>query len=103
VVEGPLGQLPFTADAVHGLQLERPVAVAAADGVDWGEAVVLQQPRQPPQLNAASNATGVPGGKPPITPRMASAPLGTFRFASTSPSASITATWERLRCTSIPT
>jgi len=65
--------------------------------------VVLQQPRQPPQPNAAPDAAGVPGGRPPITFRIGSTPLGTLRFASTSPAASMTATWERLRCTSIPT
>jgi len=42
VVEGPLGELPFTADAVHDLQLERPVAVAAADRVD-DEAEILDR------------------------------------------------------------
>jgi hypothetical protein len=47
-------------------------------------------------------AVAVPAGRPPITPRIGSIPLGTLRFASTSPSASMTATWERLRCTSIP-
>jgi len=45
----------------------------------------------------------VPGGKPPITFNIGSAAWGTFRFARTCPAWSITATWERLRCTSIPT
>jgi hypothetical protein len=53
--------------------------------------------------NAASNAAGVPGGSPPVTFKIGSTPLGTLRLASTSPSAPMTATWERLRCTSIPT
>jgi hypothetical protein len=43
--------------------------------------------------NAASNAAGVPGGSPPITFRIGSTPFGTFRLASTSPLASMTATW----------
>jgi hypothetical protein len=38
VVEGPLGQVPFAADAVHDLQLGRPAEVTAGDGVeDEGE------------------------------------------------------------------
>ncbi len=53
--------------------------------------------------NAASNAAGVPGGKLPITFRIGSTPLGTLRLAITLPLASMTATWDRLRCTSIPT
>jgi hypothetical protein len=53
--------------------------------------------------NAASNAAGVPGGSPPITSKIGSTPFGTLRLTSTSPMASMTATWERLRCTSIPT
>jgi hypothetical protein len=47
--------------------------------------------------------TDAGSGKPPITLRIGSVPLGTFRFASTSPDSLTTATWERLRCTSIPT
>jgi len=53
--------------------------------------------------NAASKAAGVPGGSPPITSKIGSTPLGTLRLTSTSPMASMTATWERLRCTSMPT
>jgi hypothetical protein len=45
----------------------------------------------------------VPGGKPPITFKIGSTPLGTFRLVSTFPDWPATATWERLRCTSIPT
>jgi hypothetical protein len=50
-----------------------------------------------PQPNPASNAAGVPGGSPPITLRIVSAPFGTFRFVSTWPSPSMTVIWERLR------
>src|SRR6266568_5186438 len=57
----------------------------------------------PPQPNAASYAAGVPAGRPPITDRIGLAPFGTLRLASTSPPSLITATWERLRWTSIPT
>ena len=47
--------------------------------------------------------TGVPGGKPPSSPSIGAEPLTTFRFSCTRPSSPATATWERLRCTSIPT
>jgi hypothetical protein len=56
-----------------------------------------------PVPNAASNAVGVPAGSPPIRLRIGSTPLGTLRLVSTSPDELTTATWERLRCTSIPT
>jgi len=59
--------------------------------------------RRPGLKYPTSNAAGVLAGKPPITFKIGSAPLGTFWLASTSPSASMTATWDRLRCTSIPT
>jgi hypothetical protein len=45
----------------------------------------------------------VPGGRPPITDRIGVTPLFTLRLASTLPSWSMIATWERLRWTSIPT
>jgi hypothetical protein len=45
----------------------------------------------------------VPAGSPPITDKIGATPLVTFRLTSTWPSPLITATWERLRCTSIPT
>ena len=51
----------------------------------------------------AVDAAGVPGGSPPITFTIGSTPFGTLRLTSTSPLASMTASWERLRCTSIPT
>jgi len=54
-----------------------------------------------PVPNPAPDAAGVPG-KPPITFKIGSAPLGTFRLASTSPPVSMTATGDRLRCTPIP-
>lgn len=50
-----------------------------------------------PQPYAASNATGVPAGRSPITPSTVPTPLGTFRFASVRPAPSTTATCERLR------
>jgi len=68
-----------------------------------GEPVILQQLHQPAGAAGGLERGRVPGGKPPITFRIGSAPLGTFRFARTCPSWSITATCERLRCTSIPT
>jgi hypothetical protein len=67
------------------------------------EAVAFEQLQQPPQPNAASNAVGVPAGRPPITDKTGFTPFGTLRLASTSPPSLITATWERLRWTSIPT
>jgi hypothetical protein len=67
------------------------------------EAVVLQQADQPAQPNAASNATGVPGGRSPISRSIGSEPFTTFLFSCTWPSPATTATWERLRCTSMPT
>jgi len=42
VVQGLLGQVAFPADAVHDLQLELPVEVAAADCVE-DEALVLDR------------------------------------------------------------
>jgi hypothetical protein len=54
------------------------------------------------QPNAASNATGVPEGRSPISRRNSVDPLTTFLFSTTVPSSVTTATWERLRCTSIP-
>jgi hypothetical protein len=57
--------------------------------VNWSgqrnEEAGLEKLDQPPQPNAASNATGVPTGSSPITPNTVSVPFGTFRFASTSP------------------
>jgi hypothetical protein len=55
------------------------------------------------QPYAASNATGVPAGRSPISRSIGSEPLTTFLLSSTVPSSVTTATWERLRCTSIPT
>jgi hypothetical protein len=53
-----------------------------------GEAIVFQQPRKPPQLNATSNAASVPAGHVQIV----SVPFGTLRFASATPFWSTTAT-----------
>jgi len=47
------------------------------------EPIVLEQLDQPSQPNAASNATGVPLGRSPITPRTVCTPFGTFLLAST--------------------
>ena len=52
------------------------------------------RPRTRPVLPAASRRSPF---------KIGSVPLGTFRLASTSPPVSTTATWDRLRCTSIPT
>jgi len=56
-----------------------------------------------PQPQAASNATGVPAGRSPISLSIGSEPFTTFRLSWTFPSSATTATWDRLRCTSIPT
>jgi hypothetical protein len=56
------------------------------------EAAGLQQLHQPPQPNAASNAAGVTGGRPPVTDKIGVTPLGTLRLASTSPPSLTTAT-----------
>jgi hypothetical protein len=55
------------------------------------EAVVLQQVGQL-QPNAASNATGVPAGRFPISRRMGSVPFTVFLFSCTVPSSVTTAT-----------
>jgi hypothetical protein len=49
------------------------------------EPVVVQQFDQPPQPNAASNATGVPIGSSPTTFSTVSTPFGTFLLTSASP------------------
>jgi hypothetical protein len=56
-----------------------------------------------PQPNAASNATGVPAGRSPISRKIGSSPFTVFLFSTTVPSSATTTTWDRLRCTSIPT
>ncbi len=44
-----------------------------------------------------------PADRPPVIDRTGLTPLGTLRLTRTLPPSSITATWERLRWTSIPT
>jgi hypothetical protein len=48
-------------------------------------------------------ATGVPDGRSPISRKIGSVPFTVFLFSCTVPSSVTTATWERLRCTSMPT
>jgi hypothetical protein len=45
----------------------------------------------------------VPAGSPPISRSIGAEPFTTFRFSCTFPSSVTTATWDRSRCTSIPT
>jgi hypothetical protein len=56
------------------------------------EAVVLEQPGQLAQPNAASNATGVPAGRSPISRSIGSEPFTTFLLSCTVPSSVTTAT-----------
>ncbi len=66
-----------------------------------------RSPRAAPAATPSRTRPRTPPACPPAAPRSptgsASTPLGTLRLARTSPPSSITATWERLRWTSIPT
>jgi len=66
------------------------------------EAVVFQELGQPAPAGRGPDATGVPAGRSPINRSIGSDPLTTFLFSCTVPSSVTTATWERLRCTSMP-
>jgi hypothetical protein len=55
------------------------------------------------QPNAAPDATGVPDGRSPINRRIGAVPFTVFLFSCTAPPSVTTATWDRLRCTSMPT
>jgi hypothetical protein len=61
------------------------------------QAPVLEQLHEPAQPNAASDATGFPAGRWPISRSIGSDPLTTFLLSSTVPFSVTTATWERLR------
>jgi hypothetical protein len=56
-----------------------------------------------PQPSAASKATGVPGGNAPRIGASWAGSLARVRLRCWVPAASPMATWERLRCTSMPT
>jgi hypothetical protein len=65
--------------------------------------VILQQLHQPPRAERGLERRRRARRQPADHLQDRLHPLGTLRLASTSPTASMTATWERLRCTSIPT
>jgi hypothetical protein len=60
VVEGPLGQVAFPADAVHDLQLERAVEVTAGDGVEDEAEVLDRLPVEAEAIQRAERERGVP-------------------------------------------
>jgi hypothetical protein len=64
---------------------------------------LLEQLDQPAQPEAASKATGVPGGSVPRIGSSLAGSLARLRLRCCSPAASTMAIWERLRCTSMPT
>ncbi len=67
------------------------------------EAVVLQQIGQPAPAERGLERHRRPEGRSPISRRNGSEPFTTFLLTCTVPSSATTATWDRLRCTSIPT
>src|SRR5215211_8049864 len=73
-----------------------PEQLRQGAGID----LVVLQPGRGDRLAAAG---GVPGGKLPRIGTSLAGSLGTLRLRWGTPAASTTATWERLRYTSIPT
>jgi hypothetical protein len=68
VIEGPLGELPFTADAVHDLQLGRPVAVAAADGVDDEAEILDRLPAETELIQRSEHERRIPDPGEAVVP-----------------------------------
>ena len=68
VVERLLGQVAFAADAVHDLQLERPVEVAAGDGVEDEAEVLDRLPVEAEAVQRAEHERRVADPGEPVVP-----------------------------------
>ena len=79
-----------------------PCTAAGAPGAPRSRSPPADRPASPSRTRPRI-ATGVPEGRSPISRRIGSEPLTTFLFSCTCPSSVTTATWDRLRCTSMPT
>ena len=60
VVEGALGQVPLTADAVHDLELERFVQVTSAHRLEYEAEVLERLPVEAQPVQRAQHERGVP-------------------------------------------
>ena len=68
MVDSPLGQVAFPADAVHDLQLERPAEIPAADRIDDEPEVLHRFPVEPEPVQGPQHERRVADPAKPVVP-----------------------------------